>query len=296
MTTPVTHNLTAIGLMIVAVMLLTVLDTSAKLLTANLPSVQIVWVRLLGHQILVTLIAVSLEGSGVLRARKPGLQALRSLMLTASTLCNFAALAYLPLSTTSAIFFSVPLWTAALAVLLLGERVGPRRWTCIALGFVGVLIIIRPGPDILQSATLIACCTAVFASLYNLSTRALAGADTTQTTQAYSALSGVIILAPVMPFVWVTPPHALDWLLLAMTGVFGAAGHYCIILAHRYAPASVIAPFIYPQIVFMTLSGFVIFGDLPDIYVVLGAALVISSGLYLWHRERVLAKRASLPI
>lgn len=286
-------RLTGILLISGAFLLFTCLDTTAKYLGHSLPVLQIVWARFLGHLVLAAVLFLPRYGSGLLRTRRPRLQALRSTFLLGSTFFNFAALHYLQLSTTTAILFSTPLLIAGLAVPLLGEKVGPRRWTAIVVGFIGVLIIVRPGLGVVHWAVSLSLCAALSGSLYNIATRKLAGSDPAPTIHFFSPVVGVLLLTPVMPFVWQTPTHWLEWLLLCATGLLGGAGHYLLIVAHRLAPAPILAPFIYPQIFYMMLSGYLVFGDVPDPWVGVGALVVIGSGLYLWYRERVLNQRGT---
>jgi len=219
------------------------------------------------------------------RARNLKLQIIRGLLLAGSTVCNFLALRYLQLAETASIAFSNPLWVCALSVPLLGEKVGPRRWMAVLVGFIGVLIIVRPGMSGFQPAALISVTSALFTALYQLATRKIAAYDSALTTMFYTAAVGTAALLPAMPTVWVMPDLA-GWLLMMLVGAFGAVGHQLLIVAHRLAPAAVLAPFSYSQIVMMVLIGYVVFGDLPDLWTVAGGAIVIASGIYLFYRER----------
>lgn len=286
-------RLNGILLMSVAFVLFTLLDTSAKYLGQSLPPAQIAWARFFGHLLLACIWFLPQYGLGLLRTRRPGLQLLRSGFLLGATFFNFIALQHLQLTTTAAILFASPLLIAGLSVPLLGEQVGRRRWTAILVGFVGVLIIIRPGFGLVHWAILLSLCSCLSGALYNIATRKLAGSDQAATIHFFTPVVGVALLSPAMPFVWQTPGHWLDWLLLVATGLFGGFGHYLVILAHRLAPAPILAPFIYPQILYMTLAGYLVFGHIPDPWVAAGASVVIASGLYLWYRERVLHKGAS---
>lgn len=286
-------RLTGILLISGAFVLFTCLDTTAKYLGQNLPPPQIVWARFLGHFLLAAVLFVPQYGAGLLRTRRPVLQLARSGFLLGATFLNFLALQHLQLSTTSAILFASPLLIAALSVPLLGEKVGPRRWAAILLGFVGVLIIIRPGLGLVHWAVGLSLLSCLSGAFYNIATRKLAGSDAIPTIFFLTPVVGVAVLTPAMPFVWQTPQGWLEWALLCSTGLFGGFGHYLLIVAHRLAPAPILAPFIYPQILYMALAGYLVFGHVPDPWVGLGAAVVVASGLYLWYRERVLDKRAS---
>ena len=273
--------------MVAAFLLFTFLDTAAKLLAEEMNSLQIVWARFIGHAVLVVVVLMPSKGTRVFASSNLRLQIIRSIFLLISTIFNFFALRYLQLATTSSIMFTVPLLVAALSVPLLGEHVGWRRWTAIAVGFAGVLIIVRPGGAELHWAVGLSLCNVVAVALYQITTRKLAARDHSDTTSLYSPMVGAIILLPLLPFVWEAPSGPLAWLLLCSMGVFGGIGHWLLIIAHRYAPASLLAPLSYTSILWMTTSGYLVFGHLPDGWTVVGAAVVIASGLYVFHRERV---------
>lgn len=273
--------------MVAAFLLFTFLDTAAKLLAEEMNSLQIVWARFIGHAVLVVVVLMPSKGTRVFASSNLRLQIIRSIFLFISTIFNFFALRYLQLATTSSIMFTVPLLVAALSVPLLGEHVGWRRWTAIAVGFAGVLIIVRPGGAELHWAVGLSLCNVVAVALYQITTRKLAARDHSDTTSLYSPMVGAIILLPLLPYVWEAPSGPLAWLLLCSMGVFGGIGHWLLIIALRYAPASLLAPFSYTSILWMTTSGYLVFGHLPDGWTVVGAAVVIASGLYVFHRERV---------
>lgn len=273
--------------MCAAFLVFTFLDTAAKLLAEEMNSLQIVWARFVGHLVLVAVVLMPRKGLRVLASSNLRLQILRSGFLFLSTIFNFFALRHLQLATTSSIMFTVPLLVAALSVPLLGEQVGWRRWSAIAVGFVGVLIIVRPTGATLHWAVGLSLCNVVAVALYQIATRKLAARDHSDTTSLYSPLFGAVVLLPLLPFVWQPPSGPLAWALLCATGVLGGIGHWMLIIAHRYAPASLLAPFSYSGILWMTTSGYLVFGHLPDEWTVAGAAVVIASGLYVVHRERV---------
>lgn len=276
-----------IALMCGAFLLFACLDTSAKVLSRDLETLQIVWARFVGHAILVIAILAPRKGTRVFATSNLRLQLARSMLLVMSTVLNFTAVSYLPLTTTASIFFTAPLLVAALSVPLLGETVGWRRWSAIAVGFAGVLVIIRPGAAEVHWAIGLCLANAVVAALYSIATRKLAARDHSDTTSLYSPLVGALIFLPALPFVWSPPETALHWVLLCLTGVFGGVGHWLVIIAHRYAGASVLAPFTYSAILWMTASGYLVFGDLPDEWTIVGASIVVASGLYVFHREQV---------
>ncbi|WP_340117195.1 DMT family transporter [Pelagibius sp. 7325] len=262
-----------------------VLDTTAKHLVQHYSVGQVVWARYVGHVVLAAAILLPIHGRGLLVSQRPGLQILRSLFLFGATCSNFAALQFLQLAQTSSIQFSTPLMVAALAVPLLGERVGPRRWAAIVVGFFGVLIVIRPGLGLVHWAAGLSLLCALFGALYQITTRKLAGLDRAVTTQFYSALIGAIVITPFIPYFWQTPDLTGALLMLCL-GAIGGFGHWLLILAHRLAPAPILAPFLYIQLLPMILLGYMVFGDFPDSWTLVGAGVVLTSGLYLLYRER----------
>jgi drug/metabolite transporter (DMT)-like permease len=169
---------------------------------------------------------------------------------------------------------------------LLGEWVKWRRWTAIGVGFVGVLVVIRPGFGGMHPAAILSVASAVCYALYSILTRILARSDSTETTLFYSNLVGAVAMLPTLLFVWTPPENFLIVLLMVVIGAFGSIGHYLLIAGHRLAPASVLSPFIYTQIVWVIVLGYVVFGDVPNRWTLAGASIVIASGLYLLYRER----------
>lgn len=285
------RHLLGIGLALAAFFLFVCLDSSAKWLgLAGIPALQVMFVRYAVHLGLAAGINLPRKGVGLLRTSNLKLEMLRAAALVGSTLCNFTAVRYLPLTVTGAIGFTVPLIITALSVVFLDETVGWRRWLAIAVGFVGVLIIVRPGTDVFQPATLLSLCGACCYAGYAMLTRRLAGVDSAATQQFYGAALPTLVLAPFAFVTWVWPANAADWTVLAIIGVIGFSGHQFVTVAHRFAPASVLAPFSYLQIFFFAAASLLIFNQPPDLWFFVGAPIVIGSGLYIWLRERALHK------
>jgi drug/metabolite transporter (DMT)-like permease len=224
---------------------------------------------------------------GMLSSARPGLQIARSALLLGSTALNFFAIKYLQLDQALTITFATPFLVAALAGPALGEWVGPRRWAAIGVGFVGVLVVTRPGFNAIHPAAALAAGAALCYALYSLATRILARTDSNETTLFYSNLVGFVAMLPIVGFVWTTPDSLLTGLLMLAAGGLASLGHYLLIAAHRLAPASVLSPFIYSQLAWTVALGFFVFGDVPNRWTLAGAGIVIASGLYLLHRERV---------
>jgi drug/metabolite transporter (DMT)-like permease len=202
-------------------------------------------------------------------------------MLAAMTGLNFWALQYLQLAETGAIQFSVPLLIALLSAWWLGERLGPRRWVAVVVGFAGVLLVVRPGTRAFHPAILLALANAVIYACFSLLTRRMAATESPEGMQLISALCAALLLAPFGLSTWVTPWSALQWAVIGACGLAGGVGHLFVAKAHRYASAAVLGPFLYQQILYMTLWGWLVFSQVPDAFVVAGAAVVVLSGLYL---------------
>ena len=280
------QRLTGIALMCGAVACFGFLDTTAKYLNLYMGTLQVVWARYTGALLFPFIVSNPWTRPGLLRTTRPALQIGRSVLLLGSTLCNFVALRYLQLDEAIAIVFSMPFFVAALSGPMLGEWVRWRRWTAIAVGFVGVVVIARPGRDTFQPAALLSLAAALSYALYSIVTRILARTDSNETTLFYSNLVGAMALLPVVPFVWITPTDPLVIALMVATGAMGSLGHYLLIAAHRLAPAAVLSPFIYSEIVWVIALGYLVFGDLPNRWTLVGCAIVVASGLYILHRER----------
>ena len=285
------RRLLGIAMMLSALFCYTVIDSCAKLMVqAGLPSMEVVFVRYAGQFILVLALFWPRERKALVRTKNLKLEVGRGLFLLGSTICNFIAVVYLPLTITSAISFTMPLILCALSIPLLGETVGWRRWLAIGVGFLGVMIIVRPGTEAFHPAVLLSFGTAIFSALYNLSTRRLAGVDTTTTQQFYASGAATLCIAPFSFGGWAWPTHPLIWVCFVVIGVFALIGHLLVTTAHRYAPASVLAPFGYLQIIFMTGASWLVFNQPPTFWLLIGAPIVMASGLYIWLRERQLSK------
>jgi drug/metabolite transporter (DMT)-like permease len=278
-------RLIGIALMCGALACFAGLDATAKWASRSVDPMLAVWARYVSSVVLVSLVLNPWTAPGLLRTRRPLLQTGRSVLLLGSTALNFFALQHLQLAESISIQFATPLLVALLAGPILGEWIGPRRLAAVGIGFVGVLVVTKPGAEGLHPAVFLSVGSAVCYALYGITTRLLAASDSSATTMTYSGLAGVLLLTPALPLFWETPSLPVAGLLLA-TGAFGALGHWLLILAHARAPAPVLAPFIYTQLIWMTALGYVLFGDVPDAGTLAGGAIVVASGLYLLARER----------
>jgi drug/metabolite transporter (DMT)-like permease len=286
------RRLVGIVLVLVAFAMFTVIDSCAKWLTqAGMPLTQVVFVRYAAQLLLVSAIFLPSRGVSLFITRNPRLEIFRGLCLMASTVTNFIAIQFLPLTVTSSIMFTMPLMITALSIPLLGETVGWRRWAAIFVGFLGILVIVQPGTDAFHPAVLWSLAASLFGALYALLTRQLAGVDTVTTQQFYAALVATVCVAPLAAAGdWALPVDGPGWFAFLMIGTAALIGHQLLTTAHRLAPASVLAPFGYVQIIYMTASSWLIFNQPPDVWIYFGAPIVIGSGLYIWLRERRLSK------
>ena len=270
------------------------LDTTAKFLSKQIPMPEVVFIRYLGHLVVLVAIFGPIYRQSLAATRAPRLELARGLVLLATTLLSFSALRYLHLAAYAAIMLTTPLLIAGLSVPLLGERVGPRRWAAIGVGFLGALVVVRPGADTFQWATLLTLAGALGGAIYSIIARKLAGVDRAATQMFYT---GLIAATGSFPFAianWHWPQTALGWIALAAAGPTGWAGHHLMTVAYRFAPASALTPFMYVQIVYMIIAGLIFFGEWPSWPVFAGAGLIVASGLFVWHREAKLKRQAAL--
>lgn len=280
-----------ISFMLIGYFMFTIIDSCAKWLNlGGLPPTEVVFVRYAGQLVLVSALFLPTRGPDLVRTKSFRLEALRGLCLMGSTACNFFALTALPLTVTASIAFTMPLILCALSIPVLGEKVGWRRWLAIVVGFVGVVLIVQPGTAAFHPAVLLSLLGATFTAFYLLLTRKLAGVDSTTTQQFYAALVATACVAPFAWPGWTWPHDVAAWVAFVAIGASALIGHQFITSAHRFAPASVLAPFAYFQIIFMVASSWLIFHQPPEIWIYIGAPIVIGSGLYIWLRERAMAK------
>jgi drug/metabolite transporter (DMT)-like permease len=288
--------LRAIGLMCLAWALFACLDTTAKYLgtRSDLPATQIIWMRFLGQFLAMVAVLGLIAVPSLLRTRKLKTQLARSLLLLGSTAFNFVALRHLRLDQTTTIGFLTPLTVALLAGPFLGEWIGWRRAVAILVGFAGILVAIRPGANTVEPAVLLSLAGMLCYASFSIVTRYLAPYDRAEVTLFCSLLAGTLLVAPLAIVDWVWPADRFVWMLLLSMGIYAGIGHYVFIVAHRYAPASTIAPFLYITLITHSAAGYLVFGQVPDAWTLGGAAIVIVSGLYLFQRERVTSRAAAV--
>ena len=282
----------AILLILITTVMFAMLDTGVKYVGQFYPVLQIAWARYVFQMVVVPMVIGRSRPRDILRTKRPGLQVLRSMMMVGATLSFFTAVNLMPVAEASAIGMISPLLVTALAIPLLGEQVGRRRWLAVLFGLIGALIIIRPGFGTLSWAAILPVITAICYALYQITTRMLAEIDPPITTFFYSGAVGVVVLSLAVPFVWQTPTMG-GWAMMIALGLIAGFGHYCVIQAMRRAPASVLAPISFVQLVWVAILGYLVFGDFPDGYTLLGATIVVGSGGYVFYREDIVKRTAS---
>jgi drug/metabolite transporter (DMT)-like permease len=277
---------TALGLFLLAGLCLSSLDATAKYLVRDHSLLLVVWARYVGQIVVVTPFAWHRAGRGFWQTRKLGLQLVRSLMLVLATIGFFGGLRYLPLAEASAVTFLAPIFVVVLSWPLLRERPTAARRVASVVGFAGILILLRPGSAIMHPAVVLLVGAALTNALYQLLTRKLLD-ENPYTTLFYSATVGTLILSLALPFALEERPFSAGAAVpFVLMGFLAGLGHWCLTHAYLYAPASMLTPFTYLQIVWATAFGFFIFGQHPDRISALGMAIVVASGLWLALRER----------
>jgi drug/metabolite transporter (DMT)-like permease len=283
------NPLRGIILMLGATMCFSCSDAMAKYLGQSLPVTEIIWIRY------CTFVALAIgvflrSGRPRLQVRSPAVQILRGLGLAGSAVFFVSGLRLLPMADAASINFVSPLMITLLAVPMLGEVVGLRRWLAIIVGLLGVLIVIRPGPGALQLGAGFVVLSSLCWAVGSVLTRRLASTDHAATTLLWSAVAGFVVLSLLLPleFAW---PSAWLLALTVMMGMVASSGQYLLVLAYRHAGAAVLAPFSYAQLLWSMTLGYAVFGALPDGWTVTGAAIIAGSGLYSANRERVQSQR-----
>ena len=280
-------QLRGILLVLAATSVFALLDTVCKWLSQSYPVPMIVWARYLAQTLLMIAMLSPRMGMQWIRTRIPGMQIVRGLSLLAVSLVFLFSLSLMPIAETTAISFMAPLILTALSVSLLGEHVRPSAWAAMIAGFIGVLIIVRPGGGLFTPMVIFPMTSALLFAIYQLLTRKIAGIDPTLTTLFYGTLIGTVILSFFVPFFWTKPHNLIDGLLFVLTGILGGGGHFLLIRAFEHAPASTLAPFMYFQLVVVSGLGFLVFDTFPDGWSLVGMAVIVLSGAWVasWHRR-----------
>lgn len=287
-----------IALMVCGLLIIPTIDAIAKHLSDSISALQITWTRFLFQSILMAGIVLASKPLAALRPKRPFVHLLRGLLLAVATMLFFWSLKYLPIADAIAIFFVQPLILTALSAIFLGETVGWHRRIAVVVGFIGALVIIQPGADSFHIAAILPFITAFFFATYLALTRAMAGVDTAETAQFAAGFGALIVLSVSMGLLMLTPfeklhpvpPTASEWAWLALLGVVAAFCHLLVVKATELAPASVLAPFAYTEFIGATLLGWIFFNDIPSLTTWLGTLIIVASGLYVFVRERQLAR------
>ncbi len=281
-------------LMVLAMSIIPVMDGLAKSLTDRYPTLQIVWARYFFHVALFLPLVLLYYGRRTFRLQRPGVQLLRSAALLFSTICFFSAIRDLPLTDTLAMVFIYPFIVTALSPWLLGDAVGPWRWSAVIIGFIGVMIVLGPkmtgGVAGLAPGTLFGIGAGVFYAIYVLTTRKMAGSDPALVTLVWTGVVGTLASSALLPSVWIMPSW-VDLAIMVSLGLLAAIGHLMIIQAHEWASAPQLAPFGYVEIVAATIVGYLMFGDFPTETTWLGITIIVASGLVIAWREARLRAR-----
>lgn len=274
-----------VALMMAAMMVVPLMDGIAKHLSATFSVAQVTWARYFFHLVILLPVVLWRHGAAALLLRRPVLQIVRGGFLLGSTFLFFGAIAVMPIADAIALVFVAPLIVTALSPVVLGEQVGVRRWLAVIVGFLGVLVIVRPGMSAFHWGMLLALGAGSIYAFYSLATRRLSGSAPPLVTLTYTALLGAVVMSAVVPFFWITPTTTeLAW--MALMGAVAAAGHFLIIKSFEYAEASLLAPLGYSEIISATAVGYLVFGDFPDEWTWAGVAVIIASGIYVSLRER----------
>lgn len=269
-----------------SVVIFSVGDLLAKYLTRFYPIPLIVWARFACHLLLVVILLGPRHGRALVRTKRPLMQFLRGVLLLLGSLFFVGALKYMPLAEATAIAYLAPLLVTLMSVLFLKEKVELARWVAVICGFIGVLIIIRPGSGVFTWAALLPIGNALSFATYQILTRRLAGLESPYTSIFYVGLVGTVLMAAVVPGVWMPPQNPQHAAVFGAIGLLGVLGHLILIKAYDHAPASRLAPFSYSQLIWVAAIGFFAFGDFPDVWSLFGIAVLVASGVYIASHQR----------
>lgn len=269
---------------LLAMFIFTLSDAIAKYLVLSYPVIMVAWARFI-FQMAFMVLYLGRRFHRVMVTRRAGLQLTRSGLMVIMTVFFFIGVQHLPLADANAVYFVSPILVTVFAIPVLGERVGLRRWIGVAVGFVGALLIFRPGTDAMRLALLFPLASATASAVYTIITRALSTTDGPMTMLFYTAYMGIVVTSAMVPFVWVTPDW-VGWGMMVCLGFLSGLGHWALIRSLAAAPASTVSPYVYTMLLWSVPLGFVVFGDIPDGWTIGGATLIAVAGLYIFHRER----------
>ena len=281
------HPLKGVLFFVLAISLISVVDTVCKIYTRDLHSIQLVWGYFVGINLTlwVFFIGKGEKFSDLKLTNRPILQVIRPAFLVCSISSLFVGLTYLPIAEATAIGFMAPLFITALSVPILKEKVGLHRWGAVAIGLLGVIVIVRPGGDFWHWASIMPVLGALFFAMFQIITRLLSETERTYTTLLYTGLGGLFWSSLIVPLVWV-PPSTTHWCVFLATGVMGAMAHLCMISAFNRAEASLLAPYNYSKLIWVSILGYLIFDDIPSLDMWMGAIIIVAAGFYVLYREK----------
>ena len=288
---PTDRILRSILAILFSVACFSVLNAISKTLTQHYPVVQVIWARYVFAFIFMMALFLPRRGLALFRWHNVGSQVVRGLLLFFSSFLYFHGLVYLPLATAASISLTSPLVVTALSARFLGEPVGPRRWIAVCLGFAGALIVVRPGHDQFEWHSLLIVASTLCSAFYQLFSRRYGQTERPDASATMATIVGSVVALPMLPFEWVTPVFGWDWALFVTIGIAAGVGHYFLTIAYSRAPAAVIAPFNYVQLIGAAILGYLVFDSIPDFWTWVGAAVIVCSGLYLGHAERLRYRR-----
>jgi drug/metabolite transporter (DMT)-like permease len=285
------HILRAILTIVFSVACFSVLNAISKTLMQHYPVVQVIWARYVFAFVFMMALFLPRSGMALFRWHNVGSQVVRGLLLFFSSFLYFHGLVYLPLATAASISLTSPLIVTALSARFLGEPVGVRRWIAVCIGFAGALIVVRPGHTQFEWHSLLIVDSTLCSAFYQLFSRRYGQTERPDASATMATIVGSVVALPMLPFEWVTPAFGWDWLLFVAIGIMAGVGHYFLTIAYSQAPASVVAPFNYAQLIGAAILGYLVFDSAPDLWTWVGAAVIVCSGLYLGHAERLRYRR-----
>ncbi|UYN93576.1 MAG: DMT family transporter [Enhydrobacter sp.] len=284
--------LRAIVAILLAMSCFSILNALSKTLSATFPVIEVIWARYVFAFVFMLAIFLPTAGRELFRIRRLDTQLVRGLLLFVSSYLYFHGIAVLPLADAASISLTSPIIVTALSTRLLGEHVGPRRWAAVVVGFIGALIVVRPGADAFDWHALLIVGSTICSALYQLFSRRYGQSERPDASATLATIVGTVAASPLLPFEWIAP--SWDWQLAMFVGmgIMAGAGHYFLTIAYSQAPAAVISPFNYAQLLGAAILGYLMFNELPDFWTWVGAAVIVASGLYIGYRERVRYREA----
>jgi drug/metabolite transporter (DMT)-like permease len=284
---PTDRILRSILAILFSVACFSVLNAISKTLSQHYPVVQVIWARYVFAFIFMMALFLPRSGLALFRWHNVGSQVVRGLLLFFSSFLYFHGIVYLPLATAASISLTSPLIVTALSARFLGEPVGVRRSIAVCLGFIGAVIVVRPGHENFEWHSLLIVASTLCSAFYQLFSRRYGQTERPDASATMATIVGTVVALPMLPFEWTTPAFGWDWVLFVAIGICAGVGHYFLTIAYSQAPAATVAPFNYVQLIGAAILGYLVFGSIPDFWTWVGAAVIVCSGLYLGHAERL---------